>query len=138
MTKHCPICGKEFKSPPSSKKVTCSKECSSINKSNTHQGKRNKWSDESRQRVSALGMTDNLRKGTPAAQGSPIAGPFETNRNAKEWRLMAPDGTIYEVLNLALWLRNNAHFIIGITIGNNNIIVFAFHLQRHCISSYLV
>lgn len=35
-------------------------------------------------------------------------GRFETNRNAKEWHLIAPNGTEYHVSNLMLFIRNHA------------------------------
>ncbi|MCM0759628.1 hypothetical protein M7775_13800, partial [Sporomusa sphaeroides DSM 2875] len=109
----CVICGTPFPAYPSNRKVTCSKECSTENKRRTHTGKSNKWSNEARQRKSAEGMTDNLKKGTPAAQASPIAGPFETNHNALIWVLESPEGEIYEVRNLALWLREHADMLDG-------------------------
>ncbi|HML33878.1 hypothetical protein [Sporomusa sphaeroides] len=113
ITRHCVICGTPFPAYPSDKKVTCSKECSTENKRRTHTGKSNQWSVEARQRKSAEGMTDNLKKGTPAAKASPIAGPFETNQNALTWVLKSPEGEIYEVRNLALWLREHADMLDG-------------------------
>lgn len=105
--KTCVVCGRQFDCPPSSKKITCSPECSRIRKAQTHKGKRNVWSTESRDKLSALGQTENLRLGTEAAKKSPKSGRFETNINAKIWRLTSPEGKVYMCKNLALWCRNN-------------------------------
>jgi hypothetical protein len=108
MIKQCIICGKDFKASPSDKKVTCGKiDCVRINKSRTHQGKRNVWGKESKRNLSVRGQTANLSKGTPAAKISPIAGSFETNINAKDWVLVSPDGKEYKCRNLNLWAKNN-------------------------------
>ena len=88
MVRYCVICGEPFKAPPSSKKITCSKPCSLVRKSQSHMGKRNQWSVEARQRLAAKGQTENLRKGTLAARQSPVAGPFETNQEAKIWAVV--------------------------------------------------
>ncbi|MDR1305510.1 MAG: hypothetical protein LBK76_09850 [Verrucomicrobiales bacterium] len=50
-------------------------------------------------------MTNNLRKGMPAARCSPVAGPFATNHSAKWWRLRSPAGMVYQVHNLQLFCR---------------------------------
>lgn len=105
--KQCVVCGKEFSAPPSSKKITCSGECSAKRKRESHLGKRNIWSEESRQRLSQNGQSANLQKGTEAALRSPASGPYETNRNAKHWVLKSPDNVIYEVDNLNLFVRSH-------------------------------
>lgn len=107
MIKICVVCGKEFKCSPSDKKVTCSKECSRINKSRTHQGKRNIWSEESKEKLRQKGKTENLKKGTEAARRSPKSGRFETNVSAKIWKLTSPEGKVYIVKNLSNWARTN-------------------------------
>ena len=94
MIRTCVVCGKEFKCSPSDKIVTCSKECSRINKSYTHKGKSNKWSEESKEKLRHKGRTANLEKGTEA--------------NTKIWKLTSPEGRIYICKNLALWCRNNS------------------------------
>jgi hypothetical protein len=110
MIRQCVICGKGFKCSPSDKKATCGEPgCVRINKVRTHQGKRNAWNEESRQKISNKGQTANLKKGTPAAKKSPIAGSFETNQNAKEWVLVDPEGKEYKIRNLSLWAKNNSH-----------------------------
>ena len=70
MIKKCVVCGTEFRCPPSAKKVTCSKECSRIRKKETHEGKKNLWSEESKRRIAERGKTENLKLGTKAAKKS--------------------------------------------------------------------
>ena len=101
------MCHKLFPCPPSSNAVTCSNACSAVWKSRTHKGLRITWSDEARQRLAAKGITENLKLGTAAAQQSPIAGRFETNREAKVWILIDPTGQEITVRNLILWAREN-------------------------------
>lgn len=110
MSKVCVICGSHFSEPPSSKKVTCGPECSRERKSQSHQGKHNRWSAEARARKSAAGQAGGLTKGTVAARLSPIAGPFETNQNARVWRLLSPNNKAYTVRNLAKFTRDNPEF----------------------------
>lgn len=105
--KICTVCGKRFASPPSAKTVTCSKECSSIHRSRKHLGKHNQWSEESRAKLRARGQTENLKRGTPAAIVSPLAGPFETHHSAKRWTLKSPEGLLYETTNLTLFIRDH-------------------------------
>ena len=107
--KICVICGRPFGCPPSSKKITCSAECSRIRKMQSHTGKRNQWSDESRDKLRARGQTENLKLGTDAAKKSPKSGRFETNVNAKIWKLTSPEGKVYICKNLVLWCRNNCN-----------------------------
>ena len=47
------------------------------------------------------------KKGTAAAQKSPLSGRFETNINAKEWVIMDPTGKTYKFTNLRNWIREN-------------------------------
>lgn len=107
MKKICIICGTEFKSPPSSKKITCSKKCSSVRKSISHIGKHNDWGDEARLAQSKKGFTPNLQKGTDVAKKSPKSGRFETNVNAKTWVLCSPNNVIYTIRNLNKFCRDN-------------------------------
>lgn len=51
------------------------------------------------------GYTKNLQKGVDGAKKSPNSGAFETNVNAKHWVLKAPDGKLYEIDNLANFIR---------------------------------
>ena len=105
MTKRCVVCGKPFSAPPSSKKCTCSAQCSTARKQLSHQGKHNQWSEDARARLSQKGKTPNLQLGTEAAQKSPLAGRFETNQEAKIWTLITPTGDEIVVRNLLLWAR---------------------------------
>lgn len=105
--KTCVICGTVFADSPSNKRVTCgSPDCIRENKSRKHAGITYKWSDEAKLRVPKV-QNENLKKGTYAAQQSPIAGRFETNRNAKKWILIDPDGKEHHCQNLMEWARNN-------------------------------
>lgn len=106
--KVCPVCRMLFPSPPSDPTVTCSKTCSAAWKSMTHRGVSPHWGDEARARKRAEGQTDNLKLGTAAAMASPIAGRFETNQEAKIWRLVTPTGEELVVRNLTMWARENA------------------------------
>lgn len=111
MIKKCIVCGKEFSAPPSAKKITCSKECLKIRRSQINRGK--KMSETAVERMSAWaksrGFTDNLKKGTQAAMASPKAGRFETNVSAKDWILISPSGERYECRNLMCFIRKNPH-----------------------------
>ena len=109
MIKKCIVCGKKFKAPPSAKKVTCSKECLKIRRSQISRGK--KMSETAVERMSARaksrGFTDNLKKGTQAAMASPKAGRFDTNINAKDWILISPFGETYKCHSLTNFIRKN-------------------------------
>lgn len=107
MIRYCVVCSRAFSAPPSSKKVTCSPDCSRIRKRQAHLGVSNRWSDAARARLAAAGRTPNLCLGTPAAQKSPIAGRYETNQEAKVWRLVDPVGNEIVVRNLLMWARAN-------------------------------
>lgn len=107
--KVCPACGKLFPSPASSKTITCSRECSSAWKRAIHSSVSNKWNYEARMRKREQGQTENLKKGTIAAQSSPICGRFETNREAKIWTLIDPSGNEVVVRNLLMWARANTN-----------------------------
>lgn len=109
MIKNCLVCGKEFQASPSAKKVTCSKECLKIRRSQISRGK--KMSETAVERMSARaksrGFTDNLKKGTQAAMASPKAGRFDTNINAKDWVLISPFGETYKCHSLTNFIRKN-------------------------------
>ena len=112
--KICVVCGRSFDCPPSDKTVTCSKECSRINKSRTHKDKSNSWTTESRQKLKDLGQTDNLKLGTEAAKKSPKSGRFTTNINAIDWHLISPEGQHYYFHSLNFWLRENCRELFGV------------------------
>ena len=113
MIKTCVVCGGVFQAPPSSKKITCSRECSRANKRRTHLGKRNVWNAEKRKRLSRRGRTPNLLKGSPAAQASPRSGAFESNANALIWTLRTPDNRILVVRNLNHYIREHPEMFDG-------------------------
>lgn len=92
----------------------CAKELEGlVNRSEAHLGVRNQWSKESREKLSTKGQTSNLTKGTPAAKQSPVAGPFETNQEAKLWLLTSPNGDEYRVVNLKKFIRENSNLFDG-------------------------
>ena len=103
--KTCVVCGRNFADPPSTKRVTCSRVCSTIRKRQSHLGVSNQWSDAARRRQAANGQTANLALGSQAAHLSPVTGPYETNRNALDWHLIDPLGVHHHVHNLALYAR---------------------------------
>ena len=109
MIKNCIVCGREFNSPPSADKVTCSMECQKKRRSQLLKG--HEVSDKTKAKISKAakerGHTENLSKGTPAAMKSPKGGRFETNSSAKDWTIMAPSGNIYTITNLKNWIRQN-------------------------------
>lgn len=109
MIKKCVICGKEFKSPPSAKKITCSKECLCIRRGQVSRGR--KLSEKARANMSESSKNrkhyDNLKGGTRAAQLSPKSGKFETNVSAKSWAIISPKGEEYYCRNLSNFIRKN-------------------------------
>ena len=105
MIKRCKVCGCEFQASPSSKIFTCSKACSSILRSQSHIGKRNKWSLAGRaQAAAAAQKTENCKKGTPAARRKYYDDP-EKYHSAKDWVVVSPDGDVFAVRNLSIFLR---------------------------------
>lgn len=86
----CPVCGKPFHAPPSSEKVTCSRECEAANRA---------------------GNADphQLAAGRERMQAEERADPA-SNHMAKAWILRGPDGTVYEVVNLARWVTDSGLF----------------------------
>lgn len=105
MMRKCVVCGHEFKCSPSDKTVTCSKECSRLNKSKTHVGKRNVWSQESREKLKKLGQTENLKKGTVSQE--------------KIWILTSPEGKRYTCKNLRAWTRSHCD-LFGLDTSEEN------------------
>lgn len=90
--------------------VTCSRECLRKRRAAVLTG--HSVSDETRQKISRAakerGFTENLEKGTPAAQNSPKGGRFDTNASAKSWTLTSPDGRQFTCINLNNWIRTHA------------------------------
>lgn len=112
MVKTCVICGAEFNSPPSAKKVTCSPECRSIRAAQAAKGSQRKWSAAAKRRRSEdpeiRRAMENLQKtGAAAAAALPEGQRGPQNRASKVWVLIAPDGQRIIVKNLLDWARNN-------------------------------
>ena len=108
MIKKCIVCGRGFKASPSDNVVTCSPECRSKRRSQVLKG--HKVTDKVKAKMSQAAKkrdSENLKKGTPAAQKSPKGGRFETNSSAKDWTIMSPEGDIYNITNLRNWIRQN-------------------------------
>ena len=51
-------------------------------------------------------MRTTAEKASKAAQNSPLAGRFETNINAKTWKLIDPSGNRHVCTNLSLFVRS--------------------------------
>ena len=122
MIKKCVECGAEFYAPPSSKKITCSPECSKIRRSKIRKGCH--ISADAKKKISkkakTRGFTVNLQKGTLAAKTSEKAGRTETNSSAKTYVIVSPNGKTYTVTNLANWVRNNIK-LFGCELTDKNV-----------------
>ena len=105
--KQCPICGAYFDAPPSGRK-TCSRVCSLQQRSISHIGISNTWSDASRQRLRDKPTPPQLKMGTPAALLIPEGQKGQQNRESMIWELIAPDGSHIIAIGLEDWSRRNA------------------------------
>lgn len=84
--KRCVCCGREFADSPSNKRVTCRRKgCTS-------------WAH----RQSANPDYEAMKRGIAA---SPLLQPDERHVNARDWSLVAPDGTVYQFRNLRHFIR---------------------------------
>lgn len=112
----CTVCGKRYPCPPSSNSTTCSDECSTARKRETHKGNGVEWSPEKKvayrerirqnhERLTAL--QESALIASNAAKTSPNSGAFETNVNSKHWILKAPNNVLYEFDNLSNFIRNH-------------------------------
>lgn len=116
MIKRCVICGKEFKSPPSDKVVTCSPECRS---------ERARRAVIDRNGVSVFHTPEVLKKlkespkrkehvkrmqviGTNAAMQLPGNQKGVQNRTGKLWIMIDPSGNKHAAINLSQFIRDNA------------------------------
>ena len=89
--KQCVVCGQNFQAPPSSTKVCCGRDCESQRRS-----------------IAALEKLEIHQKALKQGIAeSPVLQPNENHCNAKEWILIAPDGTRHYCRNLAHWAREN-------------------------------
>lgn len=122
MKTKCVVCGGWFKKSPSDKTVTCSPACRSKRRSQMLTG--HAVSADTREKISKRakqwGYTDNLRRGTPAAQASPKSGRFTTNSSAKSWVLISPDNRRFECTNLNEWIRQNIE-LFGCELTDRNV-----------------
>ena len=109
MRRRCVVCGAEFDTPPSNNKITCSTACSRIRKSQTHEGKSNRWGEDKREAARhAAARTGNLRHGTAAALKLPGGQRGPQNREAKIWYLRDPEGNEVVAVNQLDWAREHA------------------------------
>ena len=115
MIKKCVICGREFSTPPSNNKTTCSTECrrkraaiAAANRKGTV-----RWSIESRERFSQKLHSnpeiyrEGSQKGLAKAQSLPDSQRGPQNRESKIWILIDPSGNYVPVTNLLDWSRKN-------------------------------
>lgn len=112
MDKKCVICGAIFKSPPSSKKVTCSPECRSKRAALSAKKPGRKWSKEAKEKRAAdKSIIDRMEAlqsvGTAAALSIPEGQRGPQNRESKVWELIDPEGNHIIVKNLLDWAREN-------------------------------
>lgn len=111
----CVICGTLFACPPSAKNSTCSPACRS-ERARRHSARPRPWSDAAKAKLAARARTPNLALGTPSARLSPIAGPFETNQEAKIWQVIDANGTHRTIRNLRRTLINELGEIEGMRV----------------------
>ena len=112
--KTCVICGREFFSPPSSKKVTCSAACRSERAARaSRESKGRHWSEEKvakrKNDQSVMAHMANLQKiGNSKAMENPKNQRGPQNKEAKVWTIYPPecDDPIV-VKNLTDWARKN-------------------------------
>lgn len=107
MIKKCIICGGEFKTSPSAKKVTCSNECR--RKYAVIRSTGRKKSVEEKKKISDAHKgkdTYQIRMlAIEASKVSPKSGKFETNVNAIDWHIVSPENVHYRFHSLNNWLR---------------------------------
>lgn len=107
ITRKCVICGDNFLCYPSDNKVTCSRECRCERQRRIVKKRPVQWGEEAKKRLSEKGQTKNLILGSDAAKKSPVSGRFQTNKAAKVWTLISPEGEIIVARNLLMWAREN-------------------------------
>lgn len=116
MIKRCVICGKEFKSPPSDKVVTCSPECRSerARRAVIKRGgadilhvpeiyKKIKENPNTKARMKKL-----QEIGTNASMQLPGSQKGIQNRTSKLWILVDPSGHKRAAINITQFIRENA------------------------------
>lgn len=112
----CVVCGKEFFTPPSSHKLTCSKDCLTKYLKKSRKGR--KFSDETRAKISEKakkrGFPSHIQKlGSESTKTNPLTGKFETNRNAIDWHIISPWGEEFKFHSLNNWLRLHGEEYFG-------------------------
>lgn len=110
--KRCVVCGKEFEAPPSSKKITCSRECSKIRKERVHTGLRWSVSEEGRSHMKKEGAALERARETALAASAiastiPEGQKGPQNRTCKVYVLKDPDNVLHTVVGLLPWAREN-------------------------------
>lgn len=114
MIKKCVICGREFKSPPSDKAVTCSPECRSerarralIARGNIFSAPEilKKIKESPKKKAHAREIQDLGKK---AAMELPGGQKGIQNRTSKLWILIDPTGNKHAAINLLQFIRDNA------------------------------
>ncbi len=96
--KTCIVCGKKFPDSQTNMTVTCSSNCSKVNRQNLYK----------------KGINDKaLKKAHEVRLHHPKTGRFDTHANAKEWVIQSPSGEIYNCRNLRNWLRKHEDMLDG-------------------------
>ncbi|OJG99484.1 hypothetical protein RV18_GL001552 [Enterococcus termitis] len=100
-TRNCVVCGKEFDVPPSSQKICCSKECSTVNRKKLH----------------AEGTYDKANEKWFAKKEEYYSDhKGENHPNAKSWIIKSPRGKVYEITNLKNFITLNLYLFEGSTV----------------------
>lgn len=114
MIKKCVICGREFKSPPSDKVVTCSSECRSERARRALIARGNIFSkpeilkkikENPKKKAHAREIQDLGKK---AAMELPGGQKGIQNRTSKLWILIDPTGNKHAAINITQFIRENA------------------------------
>lgn len=114
MIKKCVICGREFKSPPSDKVVTCSPECRSERARRALIARGNIFSapeilknikESPKKKAHAREIQDLGKK---AAMELPGGQKGIQNRTSKLWILIDPTGNKHAAINIMQFVRDNA------------------------------
>ena len=116
MITKCIICGKEFKSSPSDKVVTCSPECRSERAKRAileRGGADILHTPEVRKKIKENpNMKDRMKKlqtiGMTASMELPGSQKGVQNRTGKLWILIDPSGNKHVAINLAQFIRDNS------------------------------
>lgn len=110
----CVICGKPLPNGTNYTRKTCSDVCSKVLRSRMSSGRRIVWKQSARSKVSKRRATDPELLANVAAMRKrlselPQGQPGESHHSAKEWRLISPEGRVYDVKSLTAWAKENSH-----------------------------